>query len=82
LATLKIAHYEFRSAGRDQFTLIGMVTVLIIPAAVEVTVMIDGPVGVPTTDALPTDVPADVLVVDPPQPARPQAVTASSATVR
>ena len=62
--------------------MIGMLTVLIIPAAVEVTVMIDGPVGVPTTDALPTDVPADVPVVDPPQPARPQAVTASSETVR
>jgi len=59
-----------------------MLTVLIVPAAVEVTVMLDCPIGVPATEPLPTDVLADVRVVAPPQPARPQAVTAKSTPVR
>jgi hypothetical protein len=63
-----------------------MLTVFIIPAAVEVTVTLDGPIGVPATEVLPTDVPpdvpADVPVAAPPQPARPAAVTASSTPVR
>jgi hypothetical protein len=61
-----------------------MITVFITPAAVEVTVMLDGPIGVPATEVLP-EAPAEmeaVPVVDPPQPARPPAVTASSTPVR
>ena len=64
--------------------MIGMLTVFIIPAAVEVTVMIDGPIGVPATD-VPPEAPAEmeaVPAVDPAQPARPPAVTASSTPVR
>jgi hypothetical protein len=43
-----------------------MLTVFIIPDAVEVTVTFDGPIGVPATEVLPTDVPADVPVAAPP----------------
>ena len=47
--------------------MIGMLTVFIIPAAVEVTVTLDGPIGVPATEVLPADVPADVPVAAPPR---------------
>jgi len=64
--------------------MIGILNVFIIPAAVVVTVMTDGPGGVPATDVLP-EAPAEreaVPAVDPEQPPRPPAARTSSAPVR